>query len=361
MIVPSVTVSPSCGIVMSANVKTPSGECEHRLTERLGERRVRLDELARSRRAWLPSSPTGSPGRAARSPTGPTMWTPRIRPARPSGSCSPITFTSPSVSPRMRARLLPPKGSCFTTTSMPASLAPCLGHARRTPPPDGSRWPRAPCRSRPGRRLAEDLLDHQDRLGKTDVSELRRRRSDRRPRRLHRPSCASIRRLGHEAPLVELDAGPVGEKPVGERAPADRHHDRRRPRASRHRRGSRPCRSPFGSWLFTTTPVRTSIPRRRERPYDDVGHIRVAARQDLRQRLEQGDLDTEVEHHRSELAADCAAADHRRRLRKLTERQHLVRGLDVAAVHVKSWQGPRNRSRRQHDVLGAKSGHGSLG
>ncbi len=54
---------------------------------------------------------------------GPTMWTPRMRPVEPSGRRSAITFTRPSVSPMMRARLLPPKGSFFTTTSKPASVA----------------------------------------------------------------------------------------------------------------------------------------------------------------------------------------------------------------------------------------------
>src|SRR5579875_320309 len=54
MIVPSVTVSPSCGIVMSANVQTPSGECDDGLAERLGERRVGLDERGDLVRRRLP-------------------------------------------------------------------------------------------------------------------------------------------------------------------------------------------------------------------------------------------------------------------------------------------------------------------
>src|SRR6185437_9077533 len=45
VIVPSVTVSPSCGIITSANVEPPSGQGQHRLAEVLGQRRVRLDEL----------------------------------------------------------------------------------------------------------------------------------------------------------------------------------------------------------------------------------------------------------------------------------------------------------------------------
>src|SRR5580693_902680 len=45
VIVPSVTVSPSCGIMTSAKVQSPSGQCQHRLAEGLRQRRVRLYEL----------------------------------------------------------------------------------------------------------------------------------------------------------------------------------------------------------------------------------------------------------------------------------------------------------------------------
>ena len=55
VMVPSVTVSPSWGMVTSANVQSPSGQCQHRLAEGLRERGVRLDELRRPRRAWPPS------------------------------------------------------------------------------------------------------------------------------------------------------------------------------------------------------------------------------------------------------------------------------------------------------------------
>src|SRR4029078_7455983 len=45
VIVPSVTVSPSCGIVTSA-MEAPPGEGEYRLAEELGQCRVGLDEVA---------------------------------------------------------------------------------------------------------------------------------------------------------------------------------------------------------------------------------------------------------------------------------------------------------------------------
>ncbi len=37
VIVPSVTVSPSCGIITSGKVQSPSGQCQHRLAECLGQ------------------------------------------------------------------------------------------------------------------------------------------------------------------------------------------------------------------------------------------------------------------------------------------------------------------------------------
>src|SRR6202020_2090024 len=42
--VPSVTVSPSCGMVTSGNVKPPSGQSQHRLAECLRQPWVRLHE-----------------------------------------------------------------------------------------------------------------------------------------------------------------------------------------------------------------------------------------------------------------------------------------------------------------------------
>src|SRR5664280_3219510 len=45
VMVPSVTVSPSWGIVTSGKVQPPSGQGQHRLAERLRQGRVRLEEL----------------------------------------------------------------------------------------------------------------------------------------------------------------------------------------------------------------------------------------------------------------------------------------------------------------------------
>ena len=54
---------------------------------------------------------------------GPTMCTPRMRPARPSAPFSAMIFARPSVSPRIIARELNLNGCLATTTSYPAALA----------------------------------------------------------------------------------------------------------------------------------------------------------------------------------------------------------------------------------------------
>ena len=203
--------------------------------------------------------------------------------------------------------------------------------------------------------LAEDLLHHKDRLGKTDVAKLRRRRQIADREHARRPSCASIRPRRTWPRSSSSTPVPSASKPVGERAPADRHHDR------------------LDLELLAIAEVHGRVvavrlvavhhdagahghPAPGERPYDDVGHIRVAAREDLRQRLQQGDLDTEIDQHARRTRSRWRRLRSPPPMRELAESQHLVRGLDVAAVHVKSGQRPRHRSRRQHDVLGAEVG-----
>ena len=74
----------------------------------------------------------------------------------------------------IRARLLPPNGSFLTTTSMPACLAPAPRSGRQRPPRGGSRWPRAPARSRPGTARSPSIaLTATIASAKPDVGELR--------------------------------------------------------------------------------------------------------------------------------------------------------------------------------------------
>ena len=147
----------------------------------------------------------------------------------------------------------------------------------------------------------------------------------------------------HETPLVDLDARAVGQEAVGERAPPDRHHDRLHlellPVAEEHSRVVA-----LGLVTGDDHAGAHRDPALGEGPHDHAGHVRVAAGEDLRQGLQQRDLHAEIDEQRGELAADGARADHGRRLRELAERQHLVRGLDVAPVHLEAGKRPRHRA-----------------
>ena len=112
MIVPSVTVSPSCGIVMSANVESPSGKCEHRFPEGLGERRMRLYELRDLVRRRLPVDRQVGLTELLGHPRTDHVHTEKAT-RSPSGPFSAMTFTSPSVSPRIRGSAVAAEGSFF--------------------------------------------------------------------------------------------------------------------------------------------------------------------------------------------------------------------------------------------------------
>ena len=245
------------------------------------------------------------------------MWTPRRRPARPSGSFSQMTFTRPSVSPRMRARLLPPKGSRFVTISMPGVQGALLGHAHEghlRVAVDGPGHLAVVDRDGP---LAEDLLDDEDRLGEADVGQLRRRRRGRRRRTRPRPSCASTRPRVHSPARRARRRCPSASSPSESGRLPDRHDDRldlellavaeARPRCGRRSARGR-C---------TTTPVRTVIPRlvndrttTLATSWSQPGRIFGSASSKVT-------CTPRSDEHRGELAADRAAADHRRRLREL--------------------------------------------
>ena len=118
----------------------------------------------------------------ARYPWPELLGDPRARPCAPRGSGRPArrrrrsatTLTSPSVSPTIRARLLPPYGSFFTTTSMPASLACGLGQPGEGHLGVAVDGPRHPGVVDGERRLPQDCLDDEDPLGEPDVGQLGR-------------------------------------------------------------------------------------------------------------------------------------------------------------------------------------------
>ena len=67
-----------------------------------------------------------------------------------------------------------------------------------------------------------------------------------------------------------------------------------------------------GWWPVTLHPGAHVDPPLLERALDDAGHVVVAAREDLGEGLEDGDLGAQVAEVRGELAADRAPADDRR-------------------------------------------------
>ena len=151
VIVPSVTVSPSCGIITSANVQSPSGQRQHRLAEGLGQRRVRLDELCHLVGEGLPVDGQVAARRAARSPTGPTMCTPRILPGRPVGpplgdDLHDALGVADDLGPAVAAEGVLLGDHLDARPPWPAPRS-----CRRRPPRGGSRWPTAPWRCRPAR------------------------------------------------------------------------------------------------------------------------------------------------------------------------------------------------------------------
>ena len=126
VIVPSVTVSPNWGISTSAMCPL-SSSTRLAVQSSTREGQDRLPEVLRQRRVgWMngATSSTVASQFTARYPwpscsvtQGPTMCTPRICPARPSASLTAMIFTSPSASPMIKARPLPPRRCLTVATS----------------------------------------------------------------------------------------------------------------------------------------------------------------------------------------------------------------------------------------------------
>ena len=229
------------------------------------------------------------------------MCTPRMRPAVPSGRRSATTFTRPSVSPMIRARLLPAEGVLLDRHDVDAPRArPGPRSGRRTPPRDGSRWPRAHGRSRPAppARRGCALIDH-DRLGEADVGQLRRAGHH----VAHRPHVLLVGLLvlvgDHEAPVVQ-DAPPcppTSSPSVRGRRPTDTTTDGDLDLAAVAQRARpSPCRPPGGVCPCTCTPVEDLDPSLAERP----GHHRRDLRRRIRRRMESSASSTVTLDPRSE-------------------------------------------------------------
>ena len=75
-----------------------------------------------------------------------------------------------------------------------------------------------------------------------------------------------------------------------------------------------------------------------EAPLDDAADLRVLERDDVRQVLEQRDLDADVMEHRRELDADGAGTHDHDVLRERVEPEDLVAGHDPLAVDLETGQ-----------------------
>ena len=187
------------------------------------------------------------------------------------------------------------------------------------------------------------------------------------PERVHAGKRGVAERVdGDESPLVDLDARAVQPQQVGEGAAPDGHHhqfDRQR-FALAERDGGRGARRVRGV-AFDRHTGPDGDAAFLEAAHHDVGHVLVAAGQDLIHRFEDGDLRAEVGHHRGELAADGTAADHDGALGQLRDRQQFIGGGDEPTVEFETGDGARHRTRRedhlialQRDGLAVGAGHG---
>src|SRR5579872_1449690 len=347
MMVPSVTVSPSCGIVMSAKVQAPSGECENRLPERLGQRRVRLDELGDLVGRCLPVDGEVSLAELLGDPR-PDHVHSEEAPGPAVGQLLGDDLHDPVRLAEDAGTAVAAEGVLLHDDVEAGRFGVLLGE------PDEGHLRVAVDAPRHGSvvhrdaRLAEDLLHDEDRLGETDVGQLRRRHEV--ARRVDALGARAHPLVDpHETPLVHLDPRPLPEEVVGERAPADRDDDRvdhdRLALAEAHGRAVAARLVAVHGYAGVD-----GDPPLLERAHDDVGDVAVAAREQLRERLEHRHLHAEVRHHRGELAADGAPADDGGRARERRQREHLVGGHDVLAVGLEAGDEPRHRPGRQHDV-----------
>ena len=215
--------------------------------------------------------------------------------------------------------------------------------------------PRHPVVGDGHRVLTEHVLDGDDRLGEADVGE--GGRGDEvtdRPRPFDR-GAAQLVDL-HEATVVDLDTRPLEAEGLRERPAADGDDDE----IGLDRLAAVDLDDCSAALLRrvpghgdTGADVDALAP---ERLHDHVGDVLVAARQDLRQPLEDRHLRAEVGEHRRELAPDGTATDHDRRGRQRREVEELVGGDDEGALDIEAGDRPRHRSGGEDHRVGGELG-----
>src|ERR671911_2366547 len=310
VIVPSVTVSPSWGIWMSAigpgpfgddfsgSVEAATGHVEDRVAEQLGEGGMRLDErgdlvdrrlpvdgqVALAELLGHPRSDHVHPDDLAGAPVGALdgddlhqalLVTDDLGPAV--GAVA--VLRGHDVEPGLLGRLLRVAGERHLGLAVDAPWHPAVVDRHGL--------------------LTEDVGDGDDGLGEADMRELGRVDAV-----AHRPHALLARAAHvvdhHEAPLVELHARSL-EAQVGGGGLAshgdDHHVGLDRVGALDVDDGAAVRRLVAGD-VHAGAHVDVAL---LERALDDLGDVPVEAGQDLGQRLEHGDLRTQVGHHRREL------------------------------------------------------------
>src|SRR5664280_2646863 len=219
VMVPSVTVSPSWGIVTSGKVQPSSGQGQHRLAERLRQGRVRLDELGDLVGGRLPVDGQVSRAELLGHPR-PDHVDPENPPGCPIGSAFGHDLHHPlgiadDAGPAVAAEGILLDDHVVAGLTGGGLGQPGEGHLGMAV--DG---PRDPLVGDRHHRFAQDALDHHDRLGEADVGQLRRGDDV-----AYRPDTVRTgphRHVGDdELPVVHCHPGALGAEPLGAGAATD--------------------------------------------------------------------------------------------------------------------------------------------
>ncbi len=196
--------------------------------------------------------------------------------------------------------------------------------------------------------LTEDVFDRDYPLGEGDMGELWCVHDVADGPHSLRPG-AHVLVDSDETSLCHYDAGAVGEEPFGQRAAADRDHDRvDRDRLIVPERDRRP--RPVGRMAVHRHPGVHGDAPLAKRACDHPHDIGVTPGQKRGEQLEHRDLAPEVTEHRGELATDRPATYDRYGRRQLIEAEDFVRAEHELPVHLEALDRARNGPRRQHHV-----------
>ena len=159
--------------------------------------------------------------------------------------------------------------------------------------------------------LTQNVTDHADTFGEAHMSQLWGGDAvTDGPHAVHGRSTGVVH--CDEPPIVEFDAGALGQQRIGVGPPTHRDDHHVALDALAIAEVDRGTARPVGAVPADLHPCPNSDLLLLERPQNLLGNILVQAGKDLGHRLEDGDLGTHVGHRGRKLAADGAAANHNR-------------------------------------------------